>query len=245
MPVVTGILAPEGSVWCVVVAAGSGRRYGGAKQFESVGGVRVLDRSLDVALDRCDGVVLVVAADAVEGERRLAAARRAEGVAAPAAVVAGGSTRSESVRRGLDEVPADADVVVVHDAARPLAPAELFDRVVRAVRSGAAGAVPVVPVVDTIRDVDGGVVDLERLRAVQTPQAFDAAALRAAHAGVSEATDDAALVQAAGGTLAMVEGAVRNIKLTTPEDRIVIDAFLAAGDGGSESAPDAPGGGDS
>lgn len=244
MPVVTDILGPGGPVWCVLVAAGSGRRYGGAKQFESIAGRRVLDRSLDTALAACDGVVLVVSSESVEAERRLAEDRSAGGDVAPAAVVAGGATRSESVRRGLDAVPDDAAVVVVHDAARPLATPPLFSRVVRAVVDGAAAVVPVVPVVDTIRRTDGSVVDRDELRAVQTPQAFDAASLRAAHADGSDATDDASLVQAAGGNVVLVDGDVRNVKLTTPEDRLVIEAYLAAGPVG-ESAPQGPGGGDS
>ena len=195
------------TVWAVVVAAGSGTRFGGPKQHAFVGGRRVLDWSLDAARAACDGVVLVVP----PGE---------ESTAEPAdVVVAGGATRSESVRAGLAAVPADAEIVVVHDAARPAAGVPLFDAVIAAVRSGADAAIPGVPVVDTVKRVDGDVVvetlDRSTLVAVQTPQAFRAAALR----GVSgEATDDAALVEAAGGRVVVVPGDPANLKVTTPAD---------------------------
>lgn len=142
------------------------------------------------------------------------------------AVVAGGATRSASVRAGLAAVPPEAAVVLVHDAARPLAPAEVWHRVIDAVRAGADAAVPAVPVTDTLRAVGGGTVDRSRLVAVQTPQGFRAAALRAAHADGGEATDDAALVEAAGGMVALVDGHPAAAKLTTPQDRTVLEAFL-------------------
>ena len=108
------------------------------------------------------------------------------------------------MRAGLAAVPADAEIVVVHDAARPLAGADLFQRTVAAVRAGADAAIPGVPVTDTVKQVEDGrvvaTVDRSRLVAVQTPQAFRAAVLRRAHAGDPEATDDAALVEALGGT---------------------------------------------
>lgn len=139
-----------------------------------------------------------------------------------AAAVAGGTTRSDSVRAGLAAVAPEAVIVVVHDAARPLAPAALFTAVVAAVRDGADGAVPGLPVADTLKRVDGSrvvaTVDRDGLVAVQTPQAFRAAALRAAYAAGGAATDDAALVEAAGGTVVVVPGDPSNLKLTTPED---------------------------
>jgi len=192
-------------VWAIVLAAGSGNRYGGLKQFELLGDKRVLDWSLDVARAACDGVVVVVPA----------------GVDEPGAVP-GGATRSESVRAGLAEVPPDAEIVVVHDAARPLAGAGIYDRVVAAIRAGGDAAIPVVAVTDTIKRVEGSIVvgtlDRTTLVAVQTPQAFRAGVLRKAHAGGAEATDDAALVEAIGGTVVTVEGDRRNLKLTTRND---------------------------
>lgn len=138
------------------------------------------------------------------------------------ATVAGGDSRSESVRAGLAAVADAAEIVVVHDAARPLAPPSLFDAVIAAVRAGADGAVPALPVADTVKEVDGeqvvATLRRERLVAVQTPQAFRAERLRAAHAAGGGATDDAALVEAGGGRVVVVPGDPDNVKITTPRD---------------------------
>ena len=124
--------------------------------------------------------------------------------------------------RGLAAVPEHADVVVVHDAARPFAAPSLFEAVVSAVRAGADAAVPGVPILDTVkRVVDGQVaatLDRDELVAVQTPQAFAAAALRKAHAACGDATDDAALVEAAGGRVTIVPGDPANAKITLRTD---------------------------
>jgi 2-C-methyl-D-erythritol 4-phosphate cytidylyltransferase len=210
------------SVWAVVVAAGSGRRYGGPKHDELVGGRRVVDWSVAAARRACDGVVVVVAADAV-----------ATAVDGADRLIGGGATRADSVRAGLGAVPEDADIVVVHDAARPAATDALFDAVIDAVRAGFDGAVPGVPVTDTIKVVaDDHVVretlDRRVLVAVQTPQAFRAAALRDAHRTSGMATDDAALVEAAGGRVVVVAGDVANVKLTVPGDLAALDSTLAA-----------------
>jgi 2-C-methyl-D-erythritol 4-phosphate cytidylyltransferase len=194
-------------VWAVVVAAGSGSRYGGAKQYERLGDRRVLDLSLAAARAACDGIVLVVAPE-----------RAGDPEPGADIVVAGGSTRSASVRAGLDAVPDAAAVVLVHDAARPLASAELFRAVIDAVSGGADAAVPAVPVVDTLRRRDGGPVDRADLVAVQTPQGFRVSVLRAAHAGEPDATDDASLVEAAGGRVVLVSGEQTNMKITTATD---------------------------
>jgi 2-C-methyl-D-erythritol 4-phosphate cytidylyltransferase len=218
-----------GRVWVVVVAAGSGRRFGGAKQYQPLAGRRVLDWSLAAARSVVGG------GDAASGGGRdggvvLVVAPGREGDDEPAAdaVVAGATTRSGSVRAGLARVPDDADVIVVHDGARPLADADLFAAVVRAVHEGADAALPGVPVADTLRSRDGGVVDREGVVAVQTPQAFRAAALRAAHATAAEATDDASLVEAAGGKVVVVDGSPSNVKITRPADLVVAEALLRA-----------------
>lgn len=203
------------STWAVVVAAGSGRRFGGAKQYEALGDRRVLDWSL-ASVAAADGIV-VVAGPGVPDEH------------AATVTVPGGATRSASVRAGLAAVPEDATFVVVHDAARPLATPALFAAVVAAVEAGADAALPAVAVVDTIRHRAGHPVDRDELLAVQTPQAFAAAALRAAHRGEPEATDDASLVAAAGGTVVVVEGERRNVKITGPDDLVVAQALLAVG----------------
>jgi 2-C-methyl-D-erythritol 4-phosphate cytidylyltransferase len=195
------------STWAIVVAAGSGERFGDRKQYQPLAGRRVLDWAVEAARSRCDGVVLVVPADRVD-----------EASAVADAVVAGGASRSGSVRCGLAAVPADADVVVVHDAARPVPVPAVWDRVLEAVGGGADAAVPAVPVTDTLREVGGPSVDRARFVAVQTPQAFRAAALRRAHEGGGDATDDAALVEAAGGRVVVVDGDPANVKITTPVD---------------------------
>jgi 2-C-methyl-D-erythritol 4-phosphate cytidylyltransferase len=195
------------TTWAIVVAAGRGDRYGGPKQLEVINGKRCVDWSIDDARATCDGVVVVVP----PGE---------DGVA-------GGTTRSESVRNGLAAVPPDADVIVVHDAARPAAGVALFHAVIDAVRAGADAAIPGVPVTDTIRVVDGGTLDRSTLVAVQTPQAFRADALRAAHAGEGEATDDATLVERNGGRVVVVPGHAGNRKLTTPDDLAALERALS------------------
>jgi 2-C-methyl-D-erythritol 4-phosphate cytidylyltransferase len=205
-----------GPVWTIVVAAGSGTRFGQPKQYLPLGDRRVLDWSLAAARAGSDGVVLVVAPDQV-------------GVPEPAAdaVVAGDATRSGSVRAGLEAVPPEAGVVLVHDGARPLAPADLFTAVIAAVEQGTADAVvPGVPVVDTIRSRANGVIDRSDLVVVQTPQGFRADALRAAHLGDAEGTDDASLVEAGGGTVLVVPGTPTNLKITYPADLVVAEALL-------------------
>jgi 2-C-methyl-D-erythritol 4-phosphate cytidylyltransferase len=206
--------------WTIVVAAGSGARFGGAKQFETVGPERLVDRAV-LSASRCsDGVVLV-----------LPPGTRWDGPPVEAAV-AGGATRAASVRAGLEAVPATADVILVHDAARPLAGDDLFALVTGAVTAGADGAVPAIAVTDTVKRVDGGrvVATLARddLVTVQTPQAFRGSVLRRAHAGLDDGTDDAALVEAAGGHVVVVAGEPTNVKVTGPADLALVRALLAA-----------------
>ncbi|MFK8026298.1 MAG: 2-C-methyl-D-erythritol 4-phosphate cytidylyltransferase [Ilumatobacter sp.] len=226
--------APDGEskVWTIVVAGGSGQRFGRPKQFEPLDARRVIDVSREVAEACSDGVVVVV--PEVDADRERA--------------VSGGATRSESVRAGLAAVPPEAEVIVVHDAARPLASVSLYDSVVSAVARGAAAAIPGVPVTDTIKviersdprdgprpEVSGEILGLvsatpERssLVAVQTPQAFRADVLRAAHASGGDATDDARLVEALGHSVVVVAGEVSNRKITEPDDLEWARAHLAA-----------------
>ncbi len=194
-------------VWTIVVAAGTGQRFGTEKQYEDLGGRRLLDWAVDAATGVSEGVVVVVTP---------AHADRGEGIA-------GGATRSDSVRRGLDHVPDGATIICVHDGARPLATSALFERVIGAVRNGADAGVPGLPVADTVKEVDeGGAVvatlDRSRLVTVQTPQAFRAEVLRKAHADEGDATDDASLVERLGGHVVVVEGEPGNTKVTVPED---------------------------
>ena len=206
-------------VWTIVVAGGRGERFGAPKQLLEVAGRRVLDWSVGAACSVSDGVVVVVPAESVD-----------DAVAGATAVVAGGATRADSVRAGLAAVPEDAASILVHDAARPAASPELFARVVErlAAEEPCEGVVPVVPVTDSLRWVDGAAVDREQLVAVQTPQGFPAAVLRAAHAEGVDATDDASVVEAWGGTIVQVPGETTNAKLTHPGDVPAIEATLAS-----------------
>ncbi len=212
------------SLWTVVVAAGDGLRFGSDKQSADLGGVSVLERSVATASDVSDGVVVVVGESRVEGARTLLA-----GVGGVVEVVSGGATRSASVRAGLAAVPGAVEVVLVHDGARPLATEAVYGRVIAAVRAGADAVVPVVAVSDSLRSTSGGVVDREAVVAVQTPQGFRAVAIRAAHAGGADATDDTTLVEANGGTVVVVDGETDNVKITRPVDLEVARCLLAEG----------------
>jgi 2-C-methyl-D-erythritol 4-phosphate cytidylyltransferase len=211
----------------VVVAGGTGSRFGSQKQFLLLDGKPVVAWSVDAARTVADGIVVVVP-------------ERSGPSAAPApsahdlgvdVVVTGGPTRSHSVRAGIAAVPAEASVILVHDAARPLASAALFASVVEALgEDGVDGIIPTVPVNDTLkRTADGQVrstVDRAGIVSVQTPQAFEAAALRAAHADGGEATDDAGLLEALGATVHTVPGEPRNFKLTHPDDLVMAEALV-------------------
>jgi 2-C-methyl-D-erythritol 4-phosphate cytidylyltransferase/2-C-methyl-D-erythritol 2,4-cyclodiphosphate synthase len=199
--------APE-IVWTVVVAGGRGARYGSLKQFERLGGRSLVEWSASTAAAASAGVVVVLPASELP---------RWPGA------VAGGATRSDSVRQGLAAVPPDATIVCVHDAVRPFATTATYQAVIAAVHAGADGAVPGTAVTDTIKRIDptGRVVDTPpraELTAVQTPQAFRAEMLRRAHATHAVGTDDAELVEAIGGTIKVVDGDPANIKITNPGD---------------------------
>ena len=196
-----------------MVAGGSGQRFGTLKQFALLAERPVVEWAVAACRASSSGVVLVLPAGEV-GPVDFGAD----------VVVEGGATRTQSVCRGVAAVPETAEVIVVHDAARPLASEDLFRAVIAAVTTdGAGGAVPGVPVSDTIKVVDGSqrvtaTLDRAALVAVQTPQAFDAVLLRRAHANGTEATDDAALVEALGATVRVVPGDARNLKITSPAD---------------------------
>jgi 2-C-methyl-D-erythritol 4-phosphate cytidylyltransferase len=209
-----------GDVCAVVVAAGSGSRFGGRKQFTEIGGRPVVEWSVAAARTVASAVILVVPEDSTADPRLVGLAD---------VVVAGGASRAASVRCGLAASPQESDIVVVHDAARPLASAGLFRAVVDAVEAGADGAVPGLPVTDTVKRVEDGTVVAtvarDDLVTVQTPQAFRLAVLRAAHAGEPEATDDAALLEGLGAAVAVVPGERRNLKLTSHDDLEILEMW--------------------
>jgi 2-C-methyl-D-erythritol 4-phosphate cytidylyltransferase len=201
------------SVAAVVVAAGQGVRFGGPKQFAILNHDTVAALSVHAARSVAQRVVLVVPMN-YDGN--------GEGADV---VVVGGTTRAQSVRAGLAQCE-DADVVVVHDAARPMASAALFGAVVDAVTNGADGAVPGLAISDTVKRVttQGATtvvtetVARAELVTVQTPQAFRRDVLVRAHANAADATDDAALVEAQGGRVVVVPGEPQNVKITLPGD---------------------------
>ncbi len=213
------------TVWSIVVAGGSGSRFGAAKQYALIGGRPVLDWAVDACRPGSTGVVLVLPSGGADDAHHGADT-----------TVPGGPTRAASVRCGLAAVPASADVIVVHDAARPLASRSLFDAVVAALDNDAIdGAVPGVRPGDTIKTVDASgrvtsTLDRAGLMAVQTPQAFRASVLRRAHEAADPdagATDDAMLVEALGGAVLVVPGEPDNLKITAPEDLEAAERLLA------------------
>jgi 2-C-methyl-D-erythritol 4-phosphate cytidylyltransferase len=220
--------------WAVIVAAGRGERLGGdrPKAFAKLNGRALLAESLErlEASDLVDSIVIV----APEGwEEPTILLAEELGAGKVSASVSGGATRTESVRAGVAEVPEEALVVLVHDAARPFLPGDVIERVLAPLGEGWDGAVPALPVADTLKRAgpDGAVaetVDRSGLYAVQTPQAFLADVLRKALAGaVEDASDCAALVEAQGGRVKLVEGDRRLVKVTTAEDLARVASMLA------------------
>jgi 2-C-methyl-D-erythritol 4-phosphate cytidylyltransferase len=220
-------------VWAVLAAAGSGERLGAdrPKAFAKLRGRVLLAESLE-RLERSDWIdgIVIVAPEGWEEPAILLAEELSAGKVS--ACVPGGATRAESVRAGVGEVPEEAAVILVHDAARPLLPEEVVGRVLTALGEGWDGAVPGLRVADTIKRTspDGSVVetlDRDGLVAVQTPQAFVAPMLRRAfETPPQNVTDCAALVEAAGGRVGVVEGDARLLKVTTQNDLQLVERLL-------------------
>jgi len=225
------------AIWAIVVAAGSGDRLGAdrPKAFVRLGGRTMLAWSLAMLDDHdlIDGIVMVVPDEYEERASLLADDLAATKIAA---AVPGGVTRPDSVAAGLTCVPEGAEFVLVHDAARPLVPPEVVDRVVAALRAGAEGVVPALPLADTVKRVgpDGSVAEtLDRgaLRAVQTPQGFPLAVLREAlDARAGDATDCVSMVERLGRPVVCVEGDERAFKVTTPADLARAEQLAVADD---------------
>jgi 2-C-methyl-D-erythritol 4-phosphate cytidylyltransferase len=227
------------TVAAIVPAAGRGERLGlgRPKAMAVVGGLALVARAVDALVAGGADAVVVVAPPGGEDAMRSALGSR------PATVVPGGDDRVGSVAAALDALPADADVVLVHDAARCLCPPEVIRSVVDAVRAGRPAVVPVTAVADTLKRTGPAgevlaTVDRRGLAAVQTPQGFDPATLRAAHeraralreaGGPVVATDDAGLAEDLGVTVVTVPGDPRAFKVTTPLDLAMAEALVAAG----------------
>jgi 2-C-methyl-D-erythritol 4-phosphate cytidylyltransferase len=219
------------SVWAVIAAAGEGQRLGlnRPKAFAPLGQRVLLAESVERLEESgwVDGIVVVVP----EGWEEPAILLAEEiGAGKVTAAVPGGATRAASVRAGVAEVPADAAVILVHDAARPLVSEEVVGRVLTALTDGWEGAVPGLEPSDTVKRVARGGVEetlpRERLRLVQTPQAFLADALRDALESSADASDCAAMVEARGGRVAVVEGDRRLLKVTDAEDLALVSTWL-------------------
>nr|WP_051988814.1 2-C-methyl-D-erythritol 4-phosphate cytidylyltransferase [Kineosphaera limosa] len=242
----------------MVLAAGSGSRFGAPKQFLDLGGLTLLDRTIATLAPLCTGVVVALPLSdtghtndgvgndgaqlrsAAEHVRRVAEQLRTVAGRAQLRTVAGGRERADSVRAALAAIPPTAQVIIVADAAHPLASGRLVRAVIGAVREGADGAFPGLPLTEVLADVDTAGVrraGLERTPPppaatrvlVQTPQAFDAAAFRLAHSDSPAAAEDSALVAASGGRIVAVPGEPTNLHVTTPAELDLARLIVAAG----------------
>ncbi|MEU6546581.1 2-C-methyl-D-erythritol 4-phosphate cytidylyltransferase [Streptomyces sp. NPDC046859] len=226
----------------VIPAAGRGVRLGpGApKALRALNGTPMLIHAVRaMAASRSVSLVVVVAPPEGAAEVKSLLDAHALPERTDFLVVPGGESRQESVRLGLDALPPDHDIVLVHDAARPLVPVDTVDAVIEAVRDGAPAVVPALPLADTVKEVEPADVpgtpepvvatpSRARLRAVQTPQGFDRATLVRAHETVTEdVTDDASMVERLGLTVVVVPGHEEAFKVTRPLDLVLAEAVLA------------------
>jgi 2-C-methyl-D-erythritol 4-phosphate cytidylyltransferase len=219
------------SVWAVIVAAGRGERLGldRPKAFANLRDRPLLAESLE-RLEASEWIDSIVVAAPPDWEEPVILLAEELGCGKVVESVTGGATRAASVRAALAEVSEDAAVVLVHDAARPIVPEEVIERLLTALNEGWDGAIPVLPLPDTVKRVEGDqvveTVDREGLAIVQTPQAFVATALRDALASGGEASDCSALVEARGGRIKAVPGDPRLVKVTEPADLELVSSWL-------------------
>ncbi len=221
----------------LVPAAGRGERLGPGepKALREISGVPMLVYAVS-ALASARSIDLVVVAAPPRDVDSVAAMLSQQSFSDKVTVVAGGDTRQESVARALIALPLDVDVVLVHDAARPLAPVELVSAVVASVRAGNPAVVPGLAVTDTIKEVNNqgdvvATIDRNSLRAIQTPQGFNRELLQRAHAQLDESqgifTDDAGLIEAMGVRVKVIEGHVEAMKITRPFDLAIAETIIA------------------
>lgn len=214
----------------MVVAAGAGTRFGAdrPKALLDLAGRPLVRHSVESMITAGADVVVVVIPDGHRADFEAAL----EGM--PVTLVAGGAERTHSVRNGLAVLAADRDrleIVLIHDAARPLVPITAVHRVVAAVAAGAAAVVPAIPVTDTIRELTGGgsrMLERSRLRAVQTPQGFALAELVDSYAALGDevVSDDAGVCERAGHQVSVVDGDARSFKITYPADLLLAERLL-------------------
>ena len=219
------------SVWAVIVAAGRGERLGldRPKAFANLGGRPLLAESLE-RLEASEWIDWIVVAAPPDWEEPVILLAEELGCGKVVAVVPGGDSRAASVRSGLAEVPDDAAVVLVHDAARPVLDEAVIERLLVTLNEGWDGVVPVLPIADTVKRVDGdqvvGTVDRDELVVSQTPQVFVWPALRDAAAAGDDASDCAAMVEARGGRIKVVLGDRRLVKITDQSDLELVEHWL-------------------
>ena len=219
----------QSKIWIILVAGGSGVRFGSPKQFASLQNQQVLDWSLDTAKSITSNLVVVVPKD-------IPASFNSDTASLNLHIVHGGDTRSESVRAGLDKVTSITDlssneIILVHDAVRPLAKKSLFLETIRAIQNGADAAVPAIPVTDTVHSKDGEIIDRSKLMSLQTPQAFRAEIITEIHKSKPEATDDISLCVLQKLRVAYIEGDSQNLKITEPHDLETARALLTSQSG--------------
>lgn len=219
-------------VTALIAAAGKGTRLGAPvpKAFVSLRGRTLLERSIQAMITSAvvDQIIVLVSPDMADYARDLLSRKGLLDAEIPVRLVHGGGERADSIWAGLQAIPDPDGVVLIHDAARALTPPGMIARVARAVLAGEVGAIPVLPVTDTIKRIDADVVaetpDRATLRAVQTPQGFDLAALKAANESFFSGpqdfvpTDDSSLMEWAGHTVRTVQGDPMAFKVTTPMD---------------------------
>lgn len=218
----------------IIVAGGSGTRFGAEvpKQFLELGGRPILMRTIEAFGENRDGSFDVIVTLPLGQMALWQQLCREYGFEVPHRVVAGGETRWHSVKNALDSIGdvADVDVIAVHDGVRPLAMADLISRILDTARK-TGSAIPVVPLNDSVRQVDGDAshaLDRSSLRAVQTPQAFEARLLMKAYCQPFDVTftDDASVVERAGHAVTLVEGDPHNLKITRPMDLALAEYLL-------------------
>ena len=241
--------SPSPRIGVILVAGGSGLRlgYGIPKAQVPLAGDALLTHALRGV--EAAGLAAAVSVAVPAGDTVMRALCQQVQLAAPLTIVDGGATRADSVRAALQALPADLDAVLVHDAARALAPPEVFRRVAAALAAGAEAVIPAVPVTDTIKTTTAtaaaqagiasrtvtGTPDRSALRAVQTPQGFEAGLLRRAHQAAqlfnaeqaAAVTDDAMLAESLGAVVYVVEGSELSLKITTPLDLLLAEAVVA------------------
>jgi 2-C-methyl-D-erythritol 4-phosphate cytidylyltransferase len=219
------------SVWAVIVAAGRGERLGldRPKAFAKLNDRPLLAESLE-RLEASDWIDSIVVAAPPDWEEPVILLAEELGCGKVVAAVQGGDTRAASVRAALAEIPDDAAVVLVHDAARPVLAEDVVERLLTTLNEGWDGVVPGLPIADTVKRIEGEqvveTVDRDALVIAQTPQAFVWPVLRDAAAGAPDATDCAAMVEARGGRIKVVPGDRRLIKVTDRRDLETVEQWL-------------------